>query len=302
MWFFGITPSSKKNHSLLMANLNFFLGLSKFQKSPMRSSLSIILCSCAMVPFSLSGQEVSGSQNDQRQYNLFRPTPRAVMREFSIDRPDVTESPISVDPGHFQFEGDLYKITGLPGEGQNHSYFNALYKMGLTHSWDLQVGIELYSVNVYEGKTVDKGYGTTTVRLKHNFWGNDGGTETALGIIPYFNVSPSGDVGYGAGFPFSVTLSEKLDLGAQPQIDFIPTEDGHDISYFQTVVLGGPLVGKLDFYVEALATFVQSNQLYSANGGLIYNFTPNMKVDVATNVGLNDITPTRAYIGLSFRI
>src|SRR5262245_25948677 len=44
---------------------------------------------------------------DKSIYNLFNPTPRDLMREMSTDRPDQTESPYTVDAGHFQMEMDL---------------------------------------------------------------------------------------------------------------------------------------------------------------------------------------------------
>jgi hypothetical protein len=250
---------------------------------------------------------VHSSAQDQKGYHLFNPTPRPEMREFSIDRPDVTESPITVDPGHFQFEGDIIKWTkSTQGKSvRTTSLFNGLYKMGITRSWDIHVGIELY--NIYqdpEGKTYDEGYGTTTIRLKHNFWGNDGGTRTAFGMIPYVTFLSGNpfdsEVAYGIGLPFSYELSDKLDLGAQPQFDFIPDGNSYDLSFFQTVVLGGPLVGDLDFYLEGVAIFPADQFL--VNGGLIYNLSDNVKVDVATNQGLTKEAPTRMYLGLSFRI
>jgi hypothetical protein len=69
----------------------------------------------------------AGAQN----YSLFNPIPKDQMRPFSIDRPDVTESPISVDAGHFQFEGDLYrwkKIFQTDGP-RVINVFNGLYKL-----------------------------------------------------------------------------------------------------------------------------------------------------------------------------
>ena len=257
----------------------------------------------------LSVIHVSAQTKDSTSYHLFNPVPREQMRTFSIDRPDVTESPNTVDAGHFQFEGDLVKWVGEnQGKGASTiSYLNGLYKMGLTKSWDIHVGIELY--NVYqdsEGKTLDKGYGSTTIRLKHNFWGNDGDKRTALGIIPYvtFPSSTQGDYQtYGVGFPFSYSISDNYGAGAQFQFDFLPDEKGnYDLAYLQTFVIGGPLAGNLDFYVEAFGYFQQDTNFYFANGGLIYNIGDNVKIDVATNLGLTDETPTRVYAGLSFRI
>jgi hypothetical protein len=247
---------------------------------------------------------------DQQGYNIFNPTPREAMREFSIDRPDITESPISVDPGHFQFEGDLVKFAAEDqGDGYaTVTYLNGLYKIGLNHSWDLQLGYELYNVNYDpDGNKIDQGTGNFTVRLKHNFWGNDGDSKTAFGIIPYVTfLKGSTRKLYGAGFPFSVDLTENLGLGAQAQFDFLPSETGdsedNKLSYFQTVVLGGKLIGNLDFYVEGMIIFFEGERFVAANGGFIYNVTDNVKVDLATNVGMTQGTPSRAYLGLSFRI
>jgi len=249
------------------------------------------------------------AQNEQpTTYSLFKPVPKAEMRDFSIDRPDVTESPMSVDAGHFQFEGDLFKVTTFDG-GHVFNIFNGLYKMGLNKNWDIHLGIELY--NIYEeeldgGNNVEKGYGNTTIRLKRNLWGNDGSTRTALGMIPYVTLPTSPldhDAIYGIGFPFSYTLTDKLGAGAQFQFDFLPNENGdYKMGYLQTVVFGGALIGNLDFYVEGMGIFYEGSSVYTANGGLVYNVNDNVKIDVATNLGLTDDSPTRAYVGISFRI
>lgn len=269
----------------------------------MRSISSIITLFFLLTGISLFAQESTPSQEG---HHLFNPTPREDMREFSIDRPDVTESPITVDAGHFQLEADLIKWTleDRGKGGRTVSFMNGLYKMGLSHSWDIHIGVEAY--NLYqddEGNTYEKGYGSTTIRLKHNFWGNDGGTKTALGMIPYVSFTRDSETIFGLGIPFSYSLSEKLDLGVQAQVDFIPLPfNERKMSYFQTIVIGGPLVGQLDFYLEGLATFFMDEHYLSANGGLIYNVSPNVKIDLAANLGLVAATPTRVYLGLSFRI
>lgn len=270
----------------------------------LRVSLVSLLC---ITGFSAGAQEIDS--DPKRSYNLFRRVPKNEMRTFSIDRPDVTESPMTVDAGHFQFEGDLFKSIQY-NQGNSARAFNVmngLYKIGLSDSWDLHLGLELY--NIYknsEGETVEKGYGNTTIRLKYNFWGNDGDTRTALGMIPYVTLPTSPideDVFFGIGFPFSYGINDNYGAGAQFQADFVPDGDGsYTFSYLQTIVFGGKLIGNLDFYVEGMGVFSESTTLYSANGGLIYNVTDNMKVDIATNLGLVDEAPTRVYVGLSFRI
>src|SRR5450756_1817193 len=48
---------------------------------------------------------------DKSGYNLFHPTPPGLMRELTPDRPDKTESPYTVDAGHFQLEMDVVTFT-----------------------------------------------------------------------------------------------------------------------------------------------------------------------------------------------
>ena len=52
-----------------------------------------------------AGAEADASASpDKSDYTLFNPTPRDRLREMSTDRPDKTESPFTVDAGHFQIE------------------------------------------------------------------------------------------------------------------------------------------------------------------------------------------------------
>jgi hypothetical protein len=69
------------------------------------SSLGILFLLGMGITVASAGE--SSAVPNKWQYNLFNPMPRALMREMSTDRPDRTESPPTVDAGHFQFEADL---------------------------------------------------------------------------------------------------------------------------------------------------------------------------------------------------
>ena len=45
---------------------------------------------------------------DKSQYNLFNPVPDDAMRGMDTDRPNVTNTPHTVDAGHVQVETGLY--------------------------------------------------------------------------------------------------------------------------------------------------------------------------------------------------
>jgi hypothetical protein len=59
----------------------------------------------ASTTLDLAGRLAADQQNT---YSLFNPTPEKLMRELMTDRPDNTESPFTVNPGHLQFETTLY--------------------------------------------------------------------------------------------------------------------------------------------------------------------------------------------------
>src|SRR5437764_10537377 len=68
--------------------------------------LALTLCACP-----------TARAEDKSRYTLFDPTPKAQMREFESDRPGTTESPITVDAGHFQAEFSFAEFTHDRTEG-----------------------------------------------------------------------------------------------------------------------------------------------------------------------------------------
>ena len=85
---------------------------------------------------------------DKSGFNLFRPTPDALLRELATDRPDKTENPYTVDAGHFQLELDLVSYTRDRTKDEtvravSVAPFNL--KVGLTNSSDLQFIAETYT-------------------------------------------------------------------------------------------------------------------------------------------------------------
>lgn len=47
----------------------------------------------------------------ENSYHFFNPTSKSQMRQMNTDRPDVTETPNTVDAGHFQFEFEISIVT-----------------------------------------------------------------------------------------------------------------------------------------------------------------------------------------------
>ena len=119
---------------------------------------------------------------DKSHYHLFNPTPRELMREFNTDRPDKTESPYTLDAGHFQLEMDVLnysfdRYNGLPNNTRVESVAMAPVnlKIGLRDNVDFQLVLQTYnSVRTRDsvtGVTQQSGFGDVISRLKINLWG-----------------------------------------------------------------------------------------------------------------------------------
>ena len=117
---------------------------------------------------------------DKSGYTLFNPTPKDQMREMSTDRPDTTESPYSVDAGHFQVEVEALSYGRSKRDGVTTKTISssANVKAGICNRSDLQVVVEYFrSVDASgNGTNFDEtGIGDMDIRYKYNLWGNDGG-------------------------------------------------------------------------------------------------------------------------------
>jgi hypothetical protein len=189
----------------------------------LHTSLSCFLC---LAWFSATAQENEPEKG--KSYNLFNPVPKSEMREFSIDRPDVTESPMTVDAGHFQFEGDIFKVIKQNQRNGDRAFsiVNGLYKMGLSDSWDIQFGLSFITfIKTVKERRMRKDMAIQRSVLSITFGEMMVTTRTALGMIPYITLPTSpvdSEIVYGVGFPFSYTINDALGAGAQFQFDFVP--------------------------------------------------------------------------------
>lgn len=101
-------------------------------------ALGIVTGMSALAAGTEQAQQKTESIPDKSGYTLFNPTPIALMRDFDTDRPDQTESPHTVDAGHFQIEADLFNYTH-DHEVKNFETGAINLKAGLLNNVDLQL-------------------------------------------------------------------------------------------------------------------------------------------------------------------
>jgi hypothetical protein len=262
--------------------------------------------------FSFTAYPQIKEDKSDENYTIFHPTPKIRMREFSTDRPDVTESAYTVDAGHFQVETDLFKTerNSYNGIKSISNYFNAANcKLGITNSLDLQLVVTSFTStkNIHVTSVLKQsGFGGLTLRAKQNLWGNDDG-KTALSILPFINV-PKGSEKFSGGivFPFALSLSHGWDLGAQFETDWASSSSNNNyhFDYLASLTTSHSLCKDLDFFVETVFTRNNDIRLYEyfLNGGLIYGITKNINLDLGTYYGIKNLSSKTFFLGMSIRI
>ncbi len=258
----------------------------------------------------------------EEHYSLRNPKPADKLREMSTDRPDTTESPFTVDVGHFQLELSFVDVTsdnrsddGLASRSLEIAPM--LLKLGVLDNMDLQLGITPYTrTQQTDGATgassALQGFSDLTFRVKVNLWGNDGGV-TAFAIMPFVKL-PTANTALGNGrveggviLPFAVQLPHGLSLGFMSEFDAVTAGDGepYRIDWVHTATLGFPIAGELGGYVEyaGFADFSHAEPYRRYfNIGVTYAPTPNVQVDGGVRAGLTTSADDRGlFVGVSYR-
>ena len=255
---------------------------------------------------------------DKQQFNLFHPTPKKYMRPMVPDRPGITESPYSVDAGHFQYEADVLRLlTRRDGTTYGHDWYinHALGKVGLSNRTDLQVGLDCYTATrSYDSadpsqNSVSRGLGDLNLRLKHTLVGDDN-SRWALGLIGYVTLptgGPRGDgaVEYGAVLPVVFELTKAWGLGGQ-----VATQvywDRETASHFLQLTPTFTTDYQFSKLVQVFAELVgyhdvrQPDWQSSVNTGMQLDLSDNVQLDFGTHLPLTNSVDREYFFGLSFR-
>ena len=230
---------------------------------------------------------------DKSGYTIFNPTPREQWRELSPDRPDTTESPISVDAGAYVIEASYFDWGHDDGD-DTYTVMATNLKVGLTNRIDLQTVFEAYTWEKPQAGAGLEGFGDVTLRLKYNVWGNDGGS-TAFAIFPYIKIPTGTELSNGVAeggliLPFSTDLADGIGLGLMAEFDAVYDEvDGdHDLEFLHSAVLGFDLTERLGLFAEYIG--IASPAPYQAylSGGLTLSLSEDLMLDCGARAGLNE--------------
>jgi hypothetical protein len=247
------------------------------------------------------------------------------MRELMTDRPDNTESPFTVNPGHLQFETTLYgyarSYPDIASDVSDSGEFGTTnIRLGLTNSSEVNAIWQPYgSVQTHApdpaNSTRQSGVGGLEIRGKFNLWGNDTFETpgaTAFGLLPYVSlptdrgngVSPDAVEG-GLILPYAIKLAEKFDLSLNTGIAAVHNDNtsGYRPEYLASASLGQDWTEKLSSYYEFFGEFntPRGNALTLATG-VTYQVTRNLQFDTGINFGVTNAADRfNPFVGVSAR-
>ncbi|SIO02595.1 Putative MetA-pathway of phenol degradation [Epilithonimonas zeae] len=259
----------------------------------------------------------SGQQIVQKKYSLFNPVPKEQMREMETDRPDVTESPYTVDAGHFQLETDLVRTISEKSESIKTKtlLINQMnLKVGLTGSTAVQIGFQTYGwqreTELDSGnKTVNDGHGDLTFRIKQNLIGNDKG-NFVMALLPYVKIPTSKyeESRFEGGLivPMQYKFSGEWNLGFQVELDRLKDQDDNAMhtEFLQTLTVSHPITKGLDGIAETYYTYDFKAHQFSnyINAAIQIDAAKDFKLDAGLNIGLQHTAAKHFFIGASYRL
>jgi hypothetical protein len=275
------------------------------------------LC-CAAVTMSLlsTSTQAEDFARDKSQYTIFNPTPVDLHRPYNTDRPSKTDSPFTIDASVFQVESDIANWALDYEKGVRTRTWiigNTNFKVALTNWMDLQIFPQFYVSGPGFGKPVEQdGFGDTTIRLKINFLGNDGG-KLVIGFVSSLKMpTNTGHTGNhvwepGFGLPVNYSLPWGFTLFAQTRIDILDQPGSSDmhVQWQNPIGLSRTIIGNLSGYFEfynAVSTARHQRWIGTLDTGLIYQVTPNFSVDVNAFFGLTQRAPDyNVFVGFGRR-
>lgn len=235
-------------------------------------------------------------------------------RELSTDRPDVTESPFTVDAGRLQLEVDASAYTRNRLDGvRTTEWVIAPFNLrcGLTPDTELGVFFTPF-VRATEQprggvKTVRRGVGDTILRTKMNFHGNDGGPVAAAIIadlkLPTAAAGLGNDQVEGAlAFPVAFELGAGWDCGGMTSVAFAHTDAGRRAVWGNTLTFGRELARDTGAYAELTSSAGDGAHVVTFNCGVTRRLNANFQIDCGVNIGLSRTAPDlTVFAGLARR-
>lgn len=205
------------------------------------------------------------------------------------DRPDFTESGVSVPKGAVQIEGGFLWVD--QGRNQSFSIPDALVRVGIRDGLEIRIGIP-----DYEDREFVRGIGDISVGAKLEFdnllenW-QVAGIATLELPTGEDEISSDG-VGLEVILAGGTELNADWTLGAQTSLGFVSDDGDTNLEVGGTVVVGTSVADDLGAFFELATVIPEHGGLeLILHSGLTYLLGDNLQLDLHVGIGLTDSAP-----------
>jgi outer membrane putative beta-barrel porin/alpha-amylase len=273
----------------------------------------------------LLGAAIAARAGDKDQYTLFNPTPERLLRDMTTDRPDITESPFTVDAGHIQFESTIFGYARSARDvnravSDSYEIGTTNVRIGLTN--DIEAGFiwQPYGFVRSHGGPDDvlrqSGVGGLELRGKLNLWGNDTFEKTgsALALLPFVVLPTDRHNGISPEFtesglivPYMLKLSEKFEFATNVGATWTRNDAAGDYhaEYLASASLSYEWSEKVATYYEVAGRFHTDDprgDIVVVATGFTYQLSKNVQLDGGINIGATSAADRiNPFVGISVR-
>lgn len=209
----------------------------------------------------------------------------SAFENLSVDRPDVSNLPTTVRPGHFQFEiGTEYYKSDYANEIYTPNF---MFRTGLNKKTELRIGFNNLRQDSLVNNKLDKIL-FTNLSIKYRFL-EEKGLRPAIAIQPEFGITfgegrertrSEADFrqsDYGLFLLFNNTLHEKIFINYNAGIYWNKDER---LDYLLSASTSFLHTHRLGYFLEVYTLIQDENELpISFDGGLTFLVTPRFQVD-----------------------
>ena len=272
----------------------------------------------------LAGASPALAQDDRdRGAEIVRTNDAQTLRDLTTDRPDVTESPFTVDAGHIQIETTLLGYTRSRRDAAGNvvdtfEIATSNLRIGLTDRLEVDLVWQPYGIaDSRDGAAVSRGIGSVDLRAKFNLWGNDGPSrsgDTVLAVLPYVTLPTDGDngigeseVAFGLIVPLAIELGGGFGLGLNAAANFTraPDDPTYDAALLTSASLAYEWTDRLGTYAEAVWEFSRGGpggDVVTLDTGFTYAIGTDWQFDAGINIGVTRAAdPIAPFFGFSAR-
>ena len=221
------------------------------------------------------------------------------------DRPDQTESPITLEKGRLQIESGI--LNQAEGEGSDALKSliipTNLFRYGISNKVELRMVLQLDGIEVYGDETYQFELGHVELGAKTVLnQTEDSKVQIALLShlqLPKRNWSHFEDqLGFFNRISIAHNLTQKSSIGYNFGYNHYARGEGNLI---YTLAIGHSITEKLSIYFEPYGSiFSNSTPLFNFDYGFTYLIHSNLQLDLSFGQGLNDDMNYQSF-GISWR-